>query len=518
MECLSPAIDLDQSALIDAALANQEGCLSCNGALTVETGKRTGRSPKDRYIVQTEATAAQVAWGPGNQAISPDRFNALWQRATSYLANRKHYVSHLQVGADPQAGVPVTVTTELAWHNAFCRNLFINPNTLKTPASGPAWQLINASGLQLNPAKDGTHSDGCVIIHLGERKVLLCGMLYAGEMKKAMFSALNYWLPAQDVLPMHCAANRNESGEVSLFFGLSGTGKTTLSADPDRYLLGDDEHGWSTTGVFNFEGGCYAKCIDLSPANEPVIWNAIKAGAIMENVVLDAHGNPDFSDTSKTQNTRAAYPREHIEKRDLNNRAGQPSAVIFLCCDLHGVLPPVACLNPHQAAYYFLSGYTALVGSTEVGSQSAIQSTFSTCFGAPFFPRPPAVYAELLLKRLDETQCPVYLVNTGWTGGGYGTGGKRFDIPTTRAVIRAIQHGAVAKADKQTMPGFGFEVPTALPGIDPQLLDPRITWQDRSLYGAQARQLCEAFVKNFQRFEGVDASIHDAGPQASALA
>lgn len=516
MECLTAATDLDQETLLQCALEDAEGEMAANGALSVTTGKRTGRSPKDRYIVQDEHTANQVAWGEINQPISAERFDTLWQRAKERCAERKSYVSHLQVGADAQYGVPVKVTTEMAWHTLFCQNLFIRPDNTTEKATSPEWTLLNASSLTLDPATDGVHGDGAVIINLTQRKVLLCGMRYAGEMKKAMFSALNYLLPARDVLPMHCAANRSESGEVTLFFGLSGTGKTTLSADLDRYLIGDDEHGWSADGVFNFEGGCYAKCIDLTRKGEPVIWDAIKHGAIMENVVLDANTKqPDFSDGSLTQNSRAAYPREHIEKRALDNRGQTPNAVVFLTCDLHGVLPPVACLNPQQAAYYFLSGYTALVGSTVVGSSAAIKSTFSTCFGAAFFPRTPSVYANLLLKRLDESQCPVYLVNTGWTGGGFSTGGKRFDIPTTRAIIRAVQNGDVAAAPKITLPGFNISIPTVLPGVATELLDPRQTWQDQALYQSQASQLCASFVENFKKFADVDHSIRDAGPCAT---
>lgn len=516
MECLAATTDLDQETLLQCALDDHEGQLASNGALSVTTGKRTGRSPKDRYIVQDDATKDQVAWGAINQPISEARFNSLWQRASERCAERKSYVSHLQVGADAEYGVPVKVTTEMAWHTLFCQNLFIRPSNTTARASGPEWTLLNASSLSLDPNQDGVYGDGAVLINLTQRKVLLCGMRYAGEMKKAMFSALNYLLPTQDVLPMHCAANRSESDEVTLFFGLSGTGKTTLSADPERYLIGDDEHGWSATGVFNFEGGCYAKCIDLSHEREPVIWDAIKRGAIMENVVLDPDTKqPKFEDASLTQNSRAAYPREHIEKRAMDNRGQTPNAVVFLTCDLHGVLPPVSCLNPQQAAYYFLSGYTALVGSTEVGSSSAIKSTFSTCFGAPFFPRSPSVYAELLLKRLDESQCPVYLVNTGWTGGGFSTGGKRFDIPTTRAIIRAIQNGDVAAAPKSTLPGFNVSIPTELPGVPSNVLDPRQSWQDQGLYQSQAQQLCAAFVDNFKKFSDVDSSIRDAGPRVA---
>jgi phosphoenolpyruvate carboxykinase (ATP) len=500
-------MSIDQ--LIDAAVANKEGIIASNGAFSTTTGERSSRSPEDRFIVKEAHTEDLIEWGEVNRPFDREKFNSLWDKVESYLAKQSSYISDVHVGAHPEYYLPVQVTTETAWHSLFARLIFITPDNFN-PLNKIKWEILSAANYECIPEEDGTNSESCIVINFSERKVLIAGMKYAGELKKSMFSVQNFLLTDDEVLPMHCSANINKNSNVTLFFGLSGTGKTTLSADLKCSLIGDDEHGWSKGAVFNFEGGCYAKTVNLSKENEPVIYSAIKYGSVIENVYIDDNNEPDYSNISISENGRCCYPRSHIENAVKENAAGEPKTIIFLTCDLTGVMPPVSILSRESAAYHFLSGYTAKLGSTERGAGAPIQSTFSTCFGAPFFPRPASVYADLLMKRVEEFDSKVFLVNTGWTGGPYGVG-SRFDIPITRRIVNAIQDGELNNVETLKIPGLNLSIPKSVNGVDSKLLNPIENWDDKDKYQKQLEDLVSQFQENFKKYD-VNQEIVSAGP------
>ncbi|EMP56881.1 phosphoenolpyruvate carboxykinase [Marinobacter santoriniensis NKSG1] len=500
--------------LIETAIRREEGFLDRNGALVVTTGNRTGRSTADRFIVQDDRSELRVDWGKVNQPFDPERFERLWERVNHYLREDEHFCSWHTVGAHPDHAVPVKVYTDTAWQSLFAHNMFIDADE-EEETKDQQWTLVSCTRFVCDSKRDGTHSDAALIIDLTNRRVLVAGLHYAGEIKKAMFSVQNYLLPEKNVLPMHCSANVGKDGDTCLFFGLSGTGKTTLSADPQCHLIGDDEHGWTKGSVFNIEGGCYAKTINLSREHEPIIWDAIRFGALIENVVVDpVTRQPDYTDTTLTENGRCSYPLEHVEKRTQENRAGEPKTVIFLTCDVFGVLPPVSILSPEAAAYHFLSGYTARVGSTEMGGEKGITPTFSACFGAPFMPLRPRIYAELLMKRLAEFGSRVYLVNTGWTGGsGTPNGeGHRFPIPVTRAIVEACRNGSLDSVETEQLEVMNLTIPRQVPGVDSKYLNPAKTWRNPDNYWKEATRLARLFDDNI-RHHGVPEQILWAGPR-----
>ncbi|NLX09810.1 MAG: phosphoenolpyruvate carboxykinase (ATP) [Chloroflexi bacterium] len=509
--------NLATPALYEQAIRHREGVMAHLGPLVVRTGDRTGRSPNDKYIVQEPSSAHEIWWGSVNKPCTEENFDNLYRRILAYFENRSVFVQDCYAGTDPEYRVPIRVITEMAWHSMFARNMFVrimDPQQLQSHV--PQFVIIDAPGVIANPETDCTASGAFIHLSFERRMVLIGGTSYAGEMKKSVFTIMNYLLPGQGVMPMHCSANYGESrSDVALFFGLSGTGKTSLSSDNTRTLIGDDEHGWSDDGIFNFEGGCYAKVIELSREGEPEIWQATRQfGTILENVTIDAHRRRiDLNDASLTENTRAAYPITHIDSADYGGVAGHPKHIVFLTADAFGIMPPIARLTRAQAQYHFLAGYTAKVAGTERGVTEP-QATFSTCFGAPFMPLHPTMYAALLAEKIERHNVQLWMINTGWTGGPYGEG-QRMPLNYTRAMVRAALRGDLNEVETVTDPIFGFAIPTAVPGVSGDLLFPRQTWHDPAAYDAKARDLVGRFHKHMQQFEdALSDEVRAAAPIA----
>jgi phosphoenolpyruvate carboxykinase (ATP) len=502
--------------LFQAAVRRGEGEFAEMGPFVAVTTPHTGRSPNDKFVVKEPTSERDVDWGKVNQPMSPDKYQLLLGDVRKYLNDREElFVEDLYCGADPAYRLSVRYVSPNAWHMAFVRNMFIRPELTDLPTFDPNFTVLHAPEMQADAARHGTRTSTFIVLNIAERTILIGGTRYAGELKKAMFTVMNYLLPKQGVLSMHCSANVGKDGDTALFFGLSGTGKTTLSADPKRGLIGDDEHGWSKDGVFNFEGGCYAKAINLSPESEPDIYRTTQMfGTVLENVVLDpATKKVRFADQSITENTRASYPLHYIRNYVEGGRGGHPKNVVFLTADAFGVLPPIARLTPQQAMYYFLSGYTAKVAGTERGVTEP-QPTFSACFGAAFLVWHATKYAEMLGALLRKHGSSVWLINTGWTGGAYGAG-KRMKLSHTRGMVNAALHGELTSVPTETDSVFGLAIPTEIKGVPPEVLQPRRTWKDPAAYDAQAKKLADMFRKNFEKFGDVDPAIKDAGPQGS---
>ncbi len=509
--------NLGTAPLVEASLANGEGILAKDGPLVVQTGKHTGRSAKDKFIVKDAETENTVWWGATNVPMTPEHFANLKEDFFKALGEKdKLYIVDLFGGSQPEHRVRVRIINEFAWHNLFIRTLLVRPKPEELVDFAPEYTIIDLPSFRADPARHGSRSETVVAVNFSEKLILIGGTSYAGEMKKSVFGILNYLLPVKGVMPMHCSANIGPNGDTAVFFGLSGTGKTTLSADASRTLIGDDEHGWSDTAVFNFEGGCYAKMINLSAEAEPEIFATTKRfGTVLENVVIDPITRElDFDDSSLAENSRGSYPIEFIPNASKDNLGPVPQNIIFLTADAYGVLPPISRLTPEQAMYHFLSGYTARVAGTEIGVTEPT-ATFSTCFGAPFMPRHPSIYGNLLKERIAKGGVTCWLVNTGWTGGKYGVG-KRMPIKATRALLNAALDGSLNEATFRTDPNFGFEVPVAVNGVDSTILDPRATWPDKEAYDQTAIKLVKQFVDNFAQFEAhVDASVRQAALTAA---
>jgi len=507
--------DLSTPALYEHALQRREGLLAHHGPLVVRTGQYTGRSPNDRFVVREPSSENRIWWSRVNQPFEIARYDALHGRLMAYLQGKDLYVQDCYVGADPNYRLPIRVINEYAWHNIFARNMFIKETDRSNLANHtPEFTVICAPGFLANPTLDGTRSEAFILLHFGLKEVIIGGTAYAGEMKKSMFTVMNYLLPQRGVLSMHCSANYGgDKNDVAIFFGLSGTGKTTLSADPGRTLIGDDEHGWSDDGVFNFEGGCYAKMIRLSPEGEPESYATTRRfGTILENVAIDPETRRvDLNSDAYTENTRGSYPVRYIPNADPDGMGGHPKSIIMLTADAFGVLPPISRLSMNQARYHFLSGYTAKVAGTERGITEPT-ATFSTCFGAPFKALNPTVYSRLLGEKIERHKVSAWLINTGWSGGAYGTG-SRIKLAHTRAMVRAALSGALDDVKMRQDPLFGFEVPENCPGVPSEILDPRKTWADKKKYDESARKLAGMFVENFKQFaEAASEGVAEAGP------
>jgi phosphoenolpyruvate carboxykinase (ATP) len=498
--------------LITEAVRAGTGVLAEGGPLVVDTGTHTGRSPDDKFIVREPGSEGRIWWGKVNKPLDPDNYERLREKITSYLGEHDLYVVDAYAGADPVHRLAVRIVTPSAFHALFARTMFGLPEASELVGFEPDAVVLHAPALEADPATDGTRSGTFIVLHPTRREVLIGGTLYTGEIKKSIFTLMNDGLPLEGVFPMHCSANTGDAGDVAIFFGLSGTGKTTLSADPERHLIGDDEHGWGDSGVFNFEAGCYAKMIRLSPEAEPEIYATTRRfGTLLENIPVDEDGRLDLDSQEKTENTRGAYSLDVISNSVPSKRGGHPSNVVFLTADAFGVIPPIARLTEPQAAYHFLSGFTARLAGTEIGVTEPAP-VFSPCFGGPFLPQPPAVYARLLHEKLLRHRPAVWLVNTGWTGGPAGDGGHRMPIAETRALLHAALAGSLEGVEMRTDPVFGFEVPVDVPGVDSRLLDPRSTWADGGAYDEKARELAELFRSNFEQFADVDPGVAAAGP------
>jgi len=511
--------NLTPAELVEETIVNGQGVLTDTGAIAIRTGEFTGRSPQDRFIVADAKTENSVWWGDINKKFDADKFDALFNRMKAYLTNKDVYVRDAYACADDDYRLNLRVVTEFPWSNMFASNMFLRPTDEEISNFNPEWHVVCAPGFMADPEIDGTRQHNYAVINFTEKMIIIGGTGYTGEIKKGIFSVLNFVLPTErNVLSMHCSANVGKDGDTAIFFGLSGTGKTTLSSDPDRRLIGDDEHGWSDNGVFNFEGGCYAKTIDLSQEKEPQIWDAIKFGAILENIgFVEGTSTPDYSDASITQNTRVSYPIHHIDNIMVPSKGGMPKNIFFLTADAFGVLPPISKLTPGQAMYHFISGYTAKVAGTEAGVTEP-QTAFSACFGAPFLPLHPTKYAEMLGKKMEENNVRVWLINTGWSGGAYGTG-ERISLKYTRAMITAALEGKLDNVDYTTHEIFGLAMPNECANVPAEILNPKNTWSDKAAYDAKANSLASEFVKNFEQFESAaNEEIMAAAPVAKAEA